>query len=372
MPRILHVSQATGGVETSLRLLLQHLDRAQFEVHLACPPGQLGVIAREMGVPVFEINMVRQAHVVRDTHALASLILLLRRGRYGIVHGHSAKGGYLARLAGRIAGHVKTVYHPRAFSYLSQRGLARTFFRRLERLAVPWTDLVIATCESERRRAIVDVGFAASRVVVIPNAVDVGEADVVALAAPTGSPVILTVGRLSYQKNPEMFVRMAKLVAEQRPDSRFVMCGAGFAGPLERTVYAAVAAAGLGDRFEILPWCSKGETLNAMSRCTVFVLTSRFEGMPNALLEALMLGKPAVVTDVEGSRDVLAEVQGGRLVPLDDDRAMAAAVLCLLADPEAARELGNRGAAMVREQFTIERTAAGIAAAYRTVLGSAA
>lgn len=368
-PKVLHVTQATGGVETSLLLLFRHLDQSRFELHLACPPETTLVSeARALGVRVFEIPMVRSVDPVRDATGLARLVALMRRERYAIVHGHSAKGGYLARVAARIAGKAKTVYHPRAFSYLSQRGVARSFFLTLERLAVRLTDLVIATSESERRRAVTEVGFPEPRVIVIPNSIDIAEASGCEAGDGGGRPVVLTVGRFSYQKNPEMFVRVAQRVAKGRPDARFVMLGAGFAGPLEVRVREMVARAGLDGRFEILPWTSKQETLKLMSRCAVFVLTSRFEGMPNTLLEALMLGKPVVVTDVDGSRDVVGGGVGGVVVALGDDDAMAESVSGLLADRAAAGRIAEAGRARAKQTFDIHRNAPALAATYERLL----
>src|SRR6185503_3154481 len=174
--KVLHVTQATGGVETSLLLLFRHLDQDRFELHLACPPDTLlAVESRKLGIRVWETAMVRAVRPIRDYLSLRRLVDIMRRERFDIVHGHSAKGGYLSRLAGRLVGGAKIIYHPRAFSYLSQRGIGRAFFLLLERLAVRWTDVVIATSESERRRAIADVGFPPARVVVIPNSIDVTE-----------------------------------------------------------------------------------------------------------------------------------------------------------------------------------------------------
>ncbi len=356
-PRILHVSQTTGGVETSIILLLRHFDAKRFEHHLACPPGStLEARARDLGVRVFPVKMVRGPNPARDVAALINLIRLIQREDYAIVHGHSAKGGFLARLAARLGGPRRAFYHPRGFSYLSQRGLARAFFLRLERWAVRWTDLAVAASESERRRAIDEVGFPPSRVVRVFNSIDLTEADGI---RPTvfgaGGPVVLTAGRLAYQKYPEMLVRVAALVARERPDARFVWVGGGFAGPLEKRIRKMVAKAGLEERFEILPWATKQETLAAIAACAVFVLTSRFEALGNVTMEAMMLGKPAVVTDADGSRDLVESGTNGFLVALDEDQAMAKRILELLNDQARATMMGQAGRRRVERDFDIRR-----------------
>ena len=369
-PKILHVTQATGGVETSLLLLFRHLDQARFELHLACPPDTtLAARASELGVQVFPIKMVRGVNPWRDVAGLVALWSLMRREEYDLIHAHSAKGGYLGRLAARLAGRLPTVYSPRAFSYLSQRGGARWFFLQLERWAVPLTGVLLAASNSEGERAIREVGFAPERVRVIPNAVDLSEtpAGTAALAAP---PVVLTVGRLVYQKNPELFVRMAARVTAARPDVRFVMAGAGFAGPLERRVRRLIGELGLDGRIEIVPWVPKPEALRMIAGCAVFVLTSRFEGMPNTVLEAMMLRKPVVATEVDGSRDVLGSGTGGFVVPLDDDQAMADRVIALLRDPTFAGQVGEAGHQRVLDCYDIHKNAEKMEALYGELLGA--
>ncbi len=368
--KVLHVTQSTGGVETSLLLLLRHLDRRRFEFHLACPPRtKLAQGARDLGIPVHEVPMVRRVDPWWDCLAVARLVRLLRRERYTVLHAHSAKGGYLGRLAARLVGRPRTVYSPRAFSYLSQRGVARRFFLRLERLAVPWTDVLHATSHSEKTRAIGEVGFPAARVVVIPNSVDVAESETVRSGSPMGGGTVLTVGRLAYQKNPEMFVRVARRILDHLPGTRFALVGAGFAGPLERRVGELIRSLGLEGDVEIVPWADRAKTLNLMMACSVFVLTSRFEGMPNTVLEAMMLRKPVVATDVDGSRDVLGTGQGGFVVPLDDDQAMADRVLALLRDPTLAGRVGEAGRQRVLDCYDIHRNAQMMDALYGELLG---
>jgi glycosyltransferase involved in cell wall biosynthesis len=228
--------------------------------------------------------------------------------------------------------------------------------------------MVIAASHSERVRALREVGFPDSRVMVIPNSIDFSEAPAFAPGPGDGSPVVLTVGRFSYQKNPAMFVRVARLIADRRPDVRFEMLGAGFQGPLSLRIRRMVTDMGLEGRLRILPWASKQESLEAIARATVFVLTSRFEGMPNTLLEALMLGTPAVVTDVDGSRDVVAGGSGGIAVPLDDDQAMVERVLGFVDDPRMARRIGEAGRVRARQVFDVHRNISALETAYERLL----
>ncbi len=367
-PKILHVTQATGGVETSLLLLFRHLDHARFELHLACPPDTtLAARASELGVQVFPIKMVRGVNPWRDVAGLVALWSLMRRGAYDLIHVHSAKGGYLGRLAARLAGRLPIVYSPRAFSYLSQRGGARWFFLQLERWAVPLTGVLLAASNSEAERAVREVGFEPERVRVVPNAVDLSEMPA-GTAVPAGPPVVLTVGRLVYQKNPELFVRMAARVTAARPDVRFVMAGAGFAGPLERRVRRLIGELGLDGRIEVVRWVPKPEALRLIVGCTVFVLTSRFEGMPNTVLEAMMSSKPIVVTDADGSRDLIIDGETGLVVPIEDVDALSTTVLRLLGDPKLAARLGTAARRAIEQGHRADGTTTQLSALYTEMI----
>jgi len=97
--------------------------------------------------------------------------------------------------------------------------------------------------------------------------------------------------------------------------------------------------------------------LAAIAGCAVFVLTSRFEALGNATQEAMMLGKAVVVTDVDGSRDLVLPGISGFLVKEDDDEAMAAAIIQLLRDPALAAKMGDAGRRRSIEMFDIRRNA---------------
>jgi glycosyltransferase involved in cell wall biosynthesis len=177
-------------------------------------------------------------------------------------------------------------------------------------------------------------------------------------------PIVLTIGRFAYQKNLEMFVWVAALVSKTHPQAQFKIMGAGFAGPLEQGIRAIIAHAQLQRCIAVLPWTSRTEVLRELDSASVFALTSRFEGMTNTLLEALHLGTPTVVTDVDGSRDVLRSGRGGFVTPLNDDEAMAAKIRYLLDNPDAGRQMGDSGRRWVREAFDIKRSMAALSSLY--------
>lgn len=175
------------------------------------------------------------------------------------------------------------------------------------------------------------------------------------LDAETAPPVILAVGRLSKQKDFPTLLHAFQQVVQQRP-ARLLILGEGSERPhLEQLVHD-LGLTGVVDLpgFAANPYA-------AMSRAALFVLASAWEGLPNALIEALACGAPVVATDCEsGPREILADGRYGPLVPVGDVAALAGAMLATLADPLPAAVLRERGT-----MFTVGRAVD----AYLEVLG---
>ncbi|MBI4548212.1 MAG: glycosyltransferase [Ignavibacteriae bacterium] len=354
MKKIVFITQALGGVETSLLLIFKFLARTKYEPHLICPPQTtLTAKAASYGVLVHPVKMVRTPHPVRDVASLFSIIKILKEHSFDIIHAQSAKAGFLARLACKVVRPDQVLYSPRAFSYLSQRGLLYKLFLFLERRAVTWTDMLIATSESEKVRAISEVHYDERNVVVVRNSVDPDDFNTIRMNNhQPREKLVLTIGRLGYQKNPMMFLDLVELMCAQRNDVKFVMQGGGFLGHLEEKVTQRILNSDvLRNYCELLPWSDHASTKVLYERCSVFVLSSRFEGMPNTLLEAMMYGKPVVATDVDGSRDVVVHGVTGFLVDVGATETMARYVMQLLDDDDLRAGMGKAARLWVQNHF---------------------
>jgi glycosyltransferase involved in cell wall biosynthesis len=221
----------------------------------------------------------------------------------------------------------------------------------------------VAVSESEAAEVRAGKLVSPDRLVTIPNGIDTAvpePADLHALlGVPAGTRLVGTIGRLAPQKAPEVFVGAAAEIGRAAPDVHFVLIGDG---PLAPEVTAAVAAAGLGDRFHRVPFLEQASRY--LPSLEVFTLTSRFEGGPYAPLEAMRASRPVVLTDVTGSRDTVDDGRTGFLVPPEAPSATAAAVIALLANPERAAAIGAAGRAALEARFDVRTMAAANAALY--------
>ena len=196
-----------------------------------------------------------------------------------------------------------------------------------------------------------------------PSTIGARAAARAALNIPRGVAVVTTVGRLTRIKDQMLFLEVARRVVRQYESSVFLIAGDGeLRTPLEH----AAAAASLGDRVKFLGWRRDLETVYGAS--DIFLLTSRNEGTPVALIESLAAGCAGVSTDVGGVSDVLPTADVGLLAPAGDADRLADHVAGLIAAPQRRRAMGEAGRRHVLAQFGIERLVADIEALYQDLV----
>ncbi len=177
------------------------------------------------------------------------------------------------------------------------------------------------------------------------------------------APLIGIVARLVPIKAHEVFLAMAARVHRALPAARFLIVGDGdLRAPLEQRV----AELGLGGAVHFLGWRADIDKLYA--DIDVVALTSRNEGSPVALIEAMAAGVPVVSTEVGGVADVVAHGVTGLLAAMDDDEALARHVVTLLGDRDTGRRMGQEGRARVAATYGAGRLVADIEALYEELL----
>lgn len=186
----------------------------------------------------------------------------------------------------------------------------------------------------------------AARIRVIPNGIDT-ERFYPPATRSLESPLIVTAGRLVEQKNHALFLEAAAMVHRHRPNVRFAIAGDG---PLRATLERLAVELGIEGAVQFLG--ERGDVDELFREAHLFWLTSRWEGMPNVVLEAMASALPVIVTDVEGCREILADSAAGVVVPPGDAQAFSRHTLWLLSSPEEYRRAAH-AARQRAEQFSI-------------------
>jgi glycosyltransferase involved in cell wall biosynthesis len=348
-----------GGAQTYVALLVPGLVE-EFEVTVAAwGPGPLREAVEAAGASYVPLQHVRRAvSVWHDPLGLVELVRLCRRLRPDIVHANSSKAGILGRLAARIAGVPVRIFTVHGWAFAQYHGAASTLFLWLDRLVRPLTTSFI--CVSGQTR---DAGIAArtchrDRTIVIANAVDVAAAP---LATLDGEPPrVVSVGRL---KEPKDFSGLVRSLAGTRVPFTAAIIGDG---PDRPEIDNAISETGLEESFELLG--ERDDVAAQLAASDLFVLSSRSEGMPMSVLEAMAAGLPVVASAVGGVPELVVDGVTGLLVTAGDDVPLRQALARLLADAALRRSLGEAGRRRAEEKFDLPRFRAAHLELYRSAL----
>ena len=317
----------TGGAERNLATLAKGLDRSRFEPVVASlkPPGRIGEELAAAGVPVINLGMTNRLNFF----GFRRLVRWLRETKPQVLHTWLFHANVLGRLAAKRAGVLRIVSSIRVAE-------PRRWHLWLDRLTASRALCILANSPSLRNYAA-DHGMPLEKLRVIPNAVDLARFSSVPRTR-HGQPLALFVGRLDRQKGVDVLLRAAARtsavtfrVVGDGPDRAAL---ARLARDLE---LANVEFSGPSDRIPDL-----------LADADLLVVPSRWEGMPNVVLEAMAAGVPVVATDAVGTRDLVTDGANGLLVPLDDDAALAAAIERVLGEPALAAKLVQAGAETAR------------------------
>jgi glycosyltransferase involved in cell wall biosynthesis len=306
----------TGGAEGQLRLLCEGFDRAAISPTVYCLSDQTepnGSLLARAGIPVRAIAGGQLDRAKRLRRALTA-------DRIDVVHTWL----FIANAYGWVA----NFRAPRAL-VTSARNCKRQgrLLDTLNRRAFNASDAIIVNSAEVQHYIEHEYAAPAQHITVIPNAIDLERFR--ARSRPGESAHVITVGRLVRQKNPLLFVAAAAALREHLPAAHFTMIGDG---PMRGEVEAAVRAAGLADVCRLAG--ERADVHELLSQADLFWLTSDWEGLPNALIEALASGLPAVVTDVGGTRDLVDDgVEGFVVMPQNAD-AIVQPSLAILGDAE--------------------------------------
>ncbi len=370
--RVAHVIEAmhTGGAES---LILEH-------VRCAGPGVETWIVALNRGGPALEQARALGAHVetlrrpgghplLRRLAAPFDLARLLRAARIDVVNGHNPTGALYGVVAARLAGVRVMVRTEHSLHY---RGRHSLFYPILERLETLFTRRVVCVCRAVHDSHVRRLPWASRRFVTVANGIASAphtrprEEVRAALGLGAAETLVLTVGSLTRQKAQHVLVEAFALAARSRPGARLVLAGEGpLRGPLE----ARVAALGLGDRVRLLG--ARADIADLMEACDVFALSSEREGLSVTLLEAMRAGRAAAVTDIGGCAEAVEDRVSGRVTPVGEVPALAAALGELIDDAPRREAMGRAARARWEERFTAERMVRETEALYRSALAEA-
>lgn len=347
-----------GGAEKALFHLVTRLDRRLFAPEVACltGQGQVGQWIEDQGIVVHYLDLRPGCLPL----ALPRLYAVILAGRFEIVHTFLFHANVLGRAAARLVGVQRVVSSVRVEE-------PRRWHQALNALTWRLADRIVAVSGSTARFFCGHSHAMPDKVIVIPNGVDASHFRPAERREGRcgGRRRVVSVGRLDPQKGHDLVIEAARLCLRRGLSAEFVIAGDG---PCADSLQQQVAADGLGESVRLIG--RTDDVPGLLRTADVFVSGSRWEGMPNAVLEAMACGVPVVATAVGGCRELVLHEQTGLLVNPCDAQALAAALGRVLTDADAREEYGRQARRRVLEHFSWERNAEQHAELYRELLRS--
>ena len=362
--KVLHVGQMIGGLGVYIRNTVTYIsDEFEFVIVHGEGDNSKPVMKNGKEVKEYTISLYRDLNPLKDLKGLIQVIRIIQKEKPDIIHCHSAKGGFIGRMAGFLT-RTKTFYTPHAFSFLStQNKMKKRIYLFLERMA-RLDSFLLACSESEKELGMEQVHYKEKRAYVWSNSVPDAQT-----VPPSGlketSPYICYIGRPSYQKNPFFLVNVIREVHKAYPDIRFYILGVGYYSPDLEQMKRMIVQYQLENAIELFPWLSHDETMGYVKNSLFYLTTSRYEGLPLAVIEAMSLGKCIVASDVLGNKDCVKDGYNGYLLPLQEN-LFAKKIIELIEHPDLTETFGKNSRLLFEKDFLIQNRIPYLEAIYKT------
>ncbi|MBV9079688.1 MAG: glycosyltransferase, partial [Elusimicrobia bacterium] len=308
-----------GGAQGNTIYTVRHLDPSRFDAHLWCGPGGFwdndvrSDLARDGRLKFFS-RLVRPVHPLFDFLVIFDLWRAFRAARPAVVHTHSSKAGIVGRIAARLAGVPVIVHTFHGFGFNDrQKPWTRSVFTALERLTARWsTALIFVSKSNQQTAAELRIGRP-ERYHLIRSGIPLESLRRTRLTArredvlrelgiPADAAVITTISAFKPQKNLTDFLELGRRLAEKNSRVHLLLLGDG---EQRAELEEHAKRIGLDAHVHMPGWRRDAAAILAASNA--FVLTSLWEGLPRALVEAMTLGVPSVCYETDGVRDLLNE-----------------------------------------------------------------
>ncbi|HHT9137263.1 MAG TPA: glycosyltransferase family 4 protein [Candidatus Wunengus sp. YC60] len=379
--RVLHVITRLekGGAPAVLLEVLRRCDKRQFVHHIATglaqePENDMIAFAKDVGFQVFIIPaLIREIHPFLDVYALLKLYFLIRKGRYDIVHCHTSKGGFVGRLAARMAKVHGIVYSPHGDIFEGYFGKLKTcLFVWLERFSAGFTDKIITLTKSGIEPYLKAEIGQKSQFNYIYNGVDIESIEKrkvdriqkrQEIGVENDCPLVVTAGRLVPVKGHTYLIAALDQVRKEIPNIRLVFLGDG---ELKDELLRHTKILGLENHVRFLGM--RNDVPEIISCSDLFALPSINEGFGVVLLEAMAMKCPIVATNVGGVPEVVLDGETGFLVPPKDPVQLARGIIRLLKDTSPALQMAENGYQRLKTCFDIKETVTKTERLYKELL----
>lgn len=359
--KIMHITQSNGGVFKYLEMLLKSMNSKNFEHILVCSTDYRDeiYIFNNLVSDVYLVDMKREINLISDCRSIMKIKQLIKEYQPDIVYAHSSKAGALSRIANLFCGR-KIIYNPHGWAFNMKSGkLKRNLYKITEKILSFTCDKIIVISDFEKISALKNNIISEKKIITIANGIDVKKYDETVdlnnversnYGIGKDTYVIGMVGRISDQKAPDSFVKVAKEIKKIISNSYFIIVGDG---EDRRQIESLIKDYNLEDCFLITGWVDN--TYNFISLFDVAILLSRWEGFGLALSEYMICRKPVVASNVDAIPSIIVNEETGFLVEVDNINEAVNAIKKIYYMGSELDKILDKAEAKVRNEFNINR-----------------
>lgn len=365
-----------SGAPDIIEIICSRLDHSIYDVALICGPTRWPTaktkefLKRFVGRSIIVPSLKRNINLIDDLASLLRLYIIFSREKFDIVHTHTAKAGFIGRIAARLAGARLIVHTPHGHDFYGYFGsVGSGFIVILERIAAAFADKIAVLTEIEKRDMLRYRICHSCKIEVVKSGMDFSafdniNVDVIKKKAEFNiAPddfVVGTISRLESIKGIEYFIDSAKIVLEAIPRAIFLVVGEG---SLRSSLEERARRLGIGKRIIFAGW--REDVPEIMPILDVLVLSSLNEAVGRVILEAGAAGKPVIATAVGGVPEIVKNGDTGVLVPPMNPERIARAVVDLLRNEERKNSMGRSAREWIRNNFDEKKMVEGMNNIYR-------
>ena len=353
-----------GGAEKQLYELIKGLDKQKYTpIVISLTKGGYWIEPLlEEKIDVIQLQREKSFEFAR----FIQLIRILKELAPEIVHTYLFSANSYGRLAALWTRIPIIIAGERNFPAL---GKDKSIYKIIiDKILSRFTKKIICNSNAARMVLIKRYGIKSDKIMTIHNGININGFDHVHnIKMNSGEINVVTVGNLIYQKNYHLFLRVAQRIIDNLPidNIKFHLIGDG---PLRDDL--VLYAESLQLEKKVCFWGERDDVPELLPKMTLFLMTSRFEGLSNAIMEAMLSGLPVIATDVGGTNEMVIDGSTGYLCPSDDEDQIIEKILHLIDHPDHAFLLGERGRQFIIKNFGINKMIAQTQSLYATLSAS--
>lgn len=317
--KVVHIAQANGGIERYLKMFFKYSDKEKYENYLIVSNQYRNSVKifESMSVNIYFVDMCRELSLIKDIKAMIKIYELVKQIKPNIVYCHSSKAGGLGRIPAKL-NKCCVLYNPHGWAFdMNISNKKKMMYKFIEKLLSYITDEIIAISKYEKSVALREKICNGDKIEIIENGIDLDKVKITIdkkkflkeLNWSEENVIIGMVARISEQKSPETFVKVAEQLSKKDDKYRYIIVGDG---DKKEEIEDMINNKNLSSKFYLTGWVDNSEEY--ISMFDIALLTSKWEGFGLVIPEYMLFDKPVIASNVGGISNIIEHGKTGFLV----------------------------------------------------------